>query len=241
MTYSDNYSNDRYPYFEQYSKQPYTHSNHIQQPVPVKVEVNDSPSLHTAPQYHQQSLAQFSQRPNLPVFRFGDSGSGSISSPSPSTPTASFTFMSSHPWPSLSNAASASSGSSYQQHPTQYASDRLHSYSMPSSMNGHSQGHSQTLPLNDEYDDGEDDALGELPSSGMAVGMGSYGGTGYEPQSSGKGGEKQIRRRSSKACDQCRKSKCKCERSTTQEPCRNCVMLGTRAFTPRRSSYHAPS
>ena len=40
--------------------------------------------------------------------------------------------------------------------------------------------------------------------------------------------EKQIRRRSSKACDQCRKSKCKCERSSPQDPCRNCVMLGTR-------------
>ncbi|KAL0071192.1 hypothetical protein AAF712_001757 [Marasmius tenuissimus] len=36
-----------------------------------------------------------------------------------------------------------------------------------------------------------------------------------------------IRRRSSKACDQCRKSKCKCERTSNGEPCRNCVMLGT--------------
>jgi len=57
-------------------------------------------------------------------------------------------------------------------------------------------------------------------------------------------GERQVRRRSSKgssippcfrtdanrvstACDQCRKSKCKCERTTPGEPCRNCVMLGT--------------
>lgn len=39
--------------------------------------------------------------------------------------------------------------------------------------------------------------------------------------------EQQVRRRSSKACDQCRKSKCKCERSSPQDPCRNCVMLGT--------------
>ncbi|THV03041.1 hypothetical protein K435DRAFT_775205 [Dendrothele bispora CBS 962.96] len=40
-------------------------------------------------------------------------------------------------------------------------------------------------------------------------------------------GEKAIRRRSSKACDQCRKSKCKCERPSPNEPCRSCVMLGT--------------
>ncbi|TBU22427.1 fungal-specific transcription factor domain-containing protein [Dichomitus squalens] len=52
-----------------------------------------------------------------------------------------------------------------------------------------------------------------LPSYGAGVG--------------GKAGDKQVRRRSSKACDQCRKSKCKCERSSPQEPCRNCVMLGT--------------
>jgi hypothetical protein len=29
------------------------------------------------------------------------------------------------------------------------------------------------------------------------------------------------------ACDQCRKSKCKCERSAPGEPCKSCVMLGT--------------
>jgi hypothetical protein len=27
------------------------------------------------------------------------------------------------------------------------------------------------------------------------------------------------------ACDQCRKSKCKCERSSTSEACKNCVLL----------------
>lgn len=30
------------------------------------------------------------------------------------------------------------------------------------------------------------------------------------------------------ACDQCRKSKCKCERSSPNEPCKSCIMLGTR-------------
>jgi hypothetical protein len=57
--------------------------------------------------------------------------------------------------------------------------------------------------------------------------------------------EKTIRRRSSKgmslkqplsgdtlisvACDQCRKSKCKCERSADGESCKNCVMMNTRS------------
>ncbi|KXN89712.1 Nitrogen assimilation transcription factor nirA [Leucoagaricus sp. SymC.cos] len=39
--------------------------------------------------------------------------------------------------------------------------------------------------------------------------------------------ERAVRRRSSKACDQCRKSKCKCERSGPNEPCKSCIMLGT--------------
>lgn len=30
------------------------------------------------------------------------------------------------------------------------------------------------------------------------------------------------------ACDQCRKSKCKCERSGPDELCKSCAMLGTR-------------
>ncbi|KAK7019960.1 Zn(2)-C6 fungal-type domain-containing protein [Favolaschia claudopus] len=41
------------------------------------------------------------------------------------------------------------------------------------------------------------------------------------------GAKKTVRRRSSKACDQCRKSKCKCERPGPGEPCRSCVVLGT--------------
>ncbi|KAJ7481822.1 hypothetical protein FB451DRAFT_137664, partial [Mycena latifolia] len=53
--------------------------------------------------------------------------------------------------------------------------------------------------------------------------------------SNGKAGkEKPVRRRSSKACDQCRKSKCKCEPADTpssakggKSACRACVLLGT--------------
>ncbi|KAF9030317.1 hypothetical protein BDZ89DRAFT_985448 [Hymenopellis radicata] len=71
------------------------------------------------------------------------------------------------------------------------------------------------MSFNDDYDEvGE---LMDLPSMGGGSGLGSLSG----------GGDKPIRRRSSKACDQCRKSKCKCERASPDEPCRSCVMLGT--------------
>ncbi|KAJ6562490.1 fungal-specific transcription factor domain-containing protein [Mycena capillaripes] len=66
-----------------------------------------------------------------------------------------------------------------------------------------------TLPFG-EYDD-EDDQEGDTPPPGG-------GGTAKE---------RAVRRRSSKACDQCRKSKCKCERPASGEPCRSCVLLGT--------------
>ncbi|KAF8839695.1 hypothetical protein BDN67DRAFT_905011 [Paxillus ammoniavirescens] len=76
-----------------------------------------------------------------------------------------------------------------------------------------------TLDLNalsfpDEYDDA--DELGEL--------------SGLHPSSSvtqASQSEKIIRRRSSKACDQCRKSKCKCERTGDGDACKSCIMLGT--------------
>ncbi|KAG7451574.1 uncharacterized protein BT62DRAFT_942573 [Guyanagaster necrorhizus] len=85
-----------------------------------------------------------------------------------------------------------------------------------SQMDGHI-GLQNAMSFSDEYDEVGD--LIELPP--MA---GSSGGLGHL---SGVTGEKPIRRRSSKACDQCRKSKCKCERTSPEEPCRSCVMLGT--------------
>ncbi|KAI9432934.1 fungal-specific transcription factor domain-containing protein [Lactarius indigo] len=73
------------------------------------------------------------------------------------------------------------------------------------------------LTLTDDYDDG--DELGDLPpGSGSAVDVFND-----SPGLS----SKSVRRRSSKACDQCRKSKCKCERSSENEPCKACIMLGT--------------
>lgn len=234
MTFSDNYSHNRYPYFEQYPKQSsYTHSNNIQQPAPVKVEVNDSPDLHAPPyHYHPQSLAQFSQKSSLPVFRFGDPSSSHISTSSPSTPSTSFSFMSSHPWPP--SASTAASGSSFQpqhhHHHQQYTSERMHVYPVSSSLNGHSHTHPPTMPISDDYDDADDDGLADLPP-GIGVGIGGYSPNyaASEAQGGSKASEKAVRRRSSKACDQCRKSKCKCERTNAQDPCRNCVMLGTGA------------
>jgi len=67
----------------------------------------------------------------------------------------------------------------------------------------------------------------------------------YAGQSSLSTAERNVRRRSSKgvfyiitnhpalynpiitACDQCRKSKCKCERTSPSKPCKNCIILGT--------------
>ncbi|KAG1743751.1 fungal-specific transcription factor domain-containing protein [Suillus paluster] len=69
------------------------------------------------------------------------------------------------------------------------------------------------LSFPDEYDDG--DELADLPgSSGL-------------PTTSSGHSDRVVRRRSSKACDQCRKSKCKCERAGDGEACKSCIMLGT--------------
>ncbi|CAE6481243.1 unnamed protein product [Rhizoctonia solani] len=38
--------------------------------------------------------------------------------------------------------------------------------------------------------------------------------------------QRTVRKRSSKACDNCRKAKCKCEKSADNPACRNCVLLG---------------
>ena len=134
----------------------------------------------------------------------------------------------SQPWPGPSPGTSGSnSGSSYTpQSQQQYALERAHVYLPP--LNGHSQ--AGAMVLNDDYDDGDDD-LPDLPGAGLGMGYAAGGaGAGMGLKS-----EKTVRRRSSKACDQCRKSKCKCERSSPQDPCRNCIMLGTGACPPART------
>ncbi|KAI0057305.1 hypothetical protein BV25DRAFT_1831290 [Artomyces pyxidatus] len=76
------------------------------------------------------------------------------------------------------------------------------------------------LSMADDYDD---DDLADLPNSSFDAVPGPSGSS----SSSSRAFDKVIRRRSSKACDQCRKSKCKCERSSDREPCKSCIMLGT--------------
>ncbi|KAG2057972.1 hypothetical protein BDR06DRAFT_951074 [Suillus hirtellus] len=70
-----------------------------------------------------------------------------------------------------------------------------------------------SLSFPDEYDDGDD--LPDPPGSSGA------------PATSSSYSDRVVRRRSSKACDQCRKSKCKCERAGDGEACKSCIMLGT--------------
>ncbi|KAH7101246.1 fungal-specific transcription factor domain-containing protein [Auriculariales sp. MPI-PUGE-AT-0066] len=67
--------------------------------------------------------------------------------------------------------------------------------------------------LNNHDSEELDDDLADLPS--------------FNGADSGSKADRVIRRRSSKACDQCRKSKCKCERTGNNQPCRSCVVLGT--------------
>ncbi|PPR03375.1 hypothetical protein CVT24_012500 [Panaeolus cyanescens] len=75
----------------------------------------------------------------------------------------------------------------------------------------HNHHHSSQQPMSysDDYDD-----IADMPPS-------AFSGPGASSN------DRNVRRRSSKACDQCRKSKCKCERSGPNEPCKSCIMLGT--------------
>lgn len=70
-----------------------------------------------------------------------------------------------------------------------------------------------SLSFQDDYDDGD-----ELPDPQSSSGA---------PNTSSGYSDRVVRRRSSKACDQCRKSKCKCERAGDGEACKSCIMLGT--------------
>ncbi|KAI0640400.1 fungal-specific transcription factor domain-containing protein [Trametes meyenii] len=136
-------------------------------------------------------------------------------------------------WPSSSASASSSYGHQpHHPHHTQQLSQHqqyaaaIDRYPGPSPVNGGQSDH-HALTLADEYDDEGGDELGDLPGTSLGgIGLPPYGASG-SGLSAKAAAEKQIRRRSSKACDQCRKSKCKCERSNPQDPCRNCVMLGT--------------
>ncbi|KAH8083353.1 fungal-specific transcription factor domain-containing protein [Cristinia sonorae] len=222
MTFSDNYTNSRHPRFEQAPKPPYSQpqplpSSYVSQPPILKSENREDCDLRATESLSPPSLGQFSRKSSAPLYRFGDSGDVT---PSPDTTVSSFSFMTSHGWPHPSSGSS--SGYQHQQH--HYANDPMHGYAVPTVS---SQAHPQAqISMTDKYDDGDDDGLSDLPTvDGMSAGMGVYGAFG-SAEESGKG-DKLVRRRSSKACDRCRKSKCKCERTSLQEPCKNCILLGT--------------
>lgn len=219
----------RYAFNDQYAKQQYSSAGHHPQQLPVKVEESpDLPPVHAHHAHRPHPLRTPSSQ-DAPIFRFG-SGSGPSSASPTSTSPVPFTYMSQHQqWPGPAAGSSSSyhqqthHGHQQHQHQQAYAVDRS-GYGLASSMNGH-----HAMSMQDDYDAEEDDGLGDLPGPGLSgLGLPPYNAA----SSSGIGGnsknEKQIRRRSSKACDQCRKSKCKCERGSPQDPCRNCVMLGTR-------------
>jgi hypothetical protein len=222
MTYTDpNYSNRRYNYVDQYRERPFIHPGHLQHhPIAVKVEDVDSSEI--LPTQHTQYVQQ---QPSSSYYRFGSSAtSSSLSSPSSSAPVTPFAFMSGTHWPTSSSGHTGPvPGTSYQQ---SYPASRIHGYSLHNPLDAHAHQPAHVLPpLQDDYDDGEDDGLTELPSG---VSLSGYSNGGLDSAGGLKAGEKQVRRRSSKACDQCRKSKCKCERTSPHEPCKNCVLLGTR-------------
>ncbi|KAF8625103.1 hypothetical protein AX15_005575 [Amanita polypyramis BW_CC] len=106
-------------------------------------------------------------------------------------------------------------------------SDQHHSSAYnPTAMSARVYGHSrydidpaqQSLQYSEDYDEVD---LTDLPLSGRA----SVSLTDLSGPALLSGAEKQVRRRSSKACDQCRKSKCKCERSGPGEACKSCITL----------------
>ena len=215
MTYPDpNYSNRRYAYADPYRDRSVVANAH-QAPhhptITVKVEDVDAvPSLSNS-QYSQQG-------PTPSYYRFGANPPSSISgSSSPSTPVTPFNFMSgTSPGASSSSHSGSMSGPSFQ-----YPSSRLHNGYVMHTLDSHP--HHSLQSVQDDYDDGDDDGLAELPPGS---GLNGYSSSGVDA-SGNKANDKQVRRRSSKACDQCRKSKCKCERSLPTEPCKNCILLGT--------------
>ncbi|KAF9012001.1 fungal-specific transcription factor domain-containing protein [Cyathus striatus] len=189
--------------------------------VPVKTEASSSPDLSPAPasvhqfhfKFHSQSSSSHGSLPSSrnhsqspacslpqqPIYRFG------------SVPGA-YNLLSAPSWPS----------STLHHHPDSLAAINPHSSSSSENSTPHSlkydlpTNHHSAMSYSDEYDNDLADLPLESPTH-----LSNYLG------SSSNAGERAVRRRSSKACDQCRKSKCKCERSGPNEPCKSCIMLGT--------------
>ncbi|TFK31644.1 fungal-specific transcription factor domain-containing protein [Crucibulum laeve] len=233
------------------------HPNITQHQVPVKTEASSSPDLSPAPPSLQQFHFKFhsqaqSSHASLPSSR-NQSESPALLPPQPiyrfGSVAGAYNSMSGHPWPATtsfqhhpSSATSNTTETTNSHHRT--ATTAIHS---PQPINGHStldehpsnshnttiNGHANhkyenipgrhsnqlSMSYSDDYDDVSE--LADLPLDSHATLAGLLG------SSSTPSNERTIRRRSSKACDQCRKSKCKCERTGPNEPCKSCVMLGT--------------
>ncbi|TFK71119.1 hypothetical protein BDN72DRAFT_479127 [Pluteus cervinus] len=182
--------------------------NPTQHHLPVKTEASSSPDLSPGPTSLQRFQFQFHpQQPlshdDLPPLRNTSESPHSL----PQHPiyrfgsgsTTPFNPMPSQPWSTSARLGLAA--------PTAYNTTSKHDLAAIE----------QAMSYSDEYDDGTE--LADLPMSAHGFGGLSGSPTGNAAQ--------EKRRRSSKACDQCRKSKCKCERVSLGEPCKSCVMLGT--------------
>ncbi|KAF8624664.1 hypothetical protein AX17_006995 [Amanita inopinata Kibby_2008] len=173
--------------------------------VPVKIEASASPDLSPAPPSLQHFTFKFHPHPSPSHASLPSSRHSSDLNPQPiyrfGSDHPSYNFMST--WPNSHHSPPSASTSAQ-------------------NMSGHINGHSkydlgpshQPFQYADDYDNVD---LVDLPMSGGS----SIPGTALSASS-----EKTVRRRSSKACDQCRKSKCKCERSAPGDACKSCVMLG---------------
>ncbi|EIN14455.1 hypothetical protein PUNSTDRAFT_49242 [Punctularia strigosozonata HHB-11173 SS5] len=188
---------------------------------PVKIEAPGSPDLPAAFRYPVQPQPGYPRMNTNQLIEQYAQPHPAYSHTQP--PSASFSFLpgaQTH-WP-----VSAPGPSNAQQHPHPHQQHVPIPSTTPVAAGAYGSAGSMVLPHittledahrvpSDEYDEPDDERyspLGTGPST---------------PSGAHKKNEKEVRRRSSKACDQCRKSKCKCERSSANEPCKNCVMLNT--------------
>ncbi|KIM41432.1 hypothetical protein M413DRAFT_18957 [Hebeloma cylindrosporum] len=167
----------------------------------VKTEASSSPDLSPAFhfKFHPSSHDSLSQHHStIPLYRFGAQSN-------------------------LANTNNHWAPTSVSHPPARTHLNQTHHYDFFDRLSITSQSQStspnHTMSYSDDYDDIAELSVGQ---SGLAAYVGDSAAPGGNSNN-----DRAVRRRSSKAFDQCRKSKCKCERSGQNEPCKNCIMLGT--------------
>jgi hypothetical protein len=195
--------------------------------VPVKTEASSSPDL--SPDSTSLQHFQFKFNPHaVPSHASVPQSRNPSESPSCLPPTPLYRFgsdpgpYSEQPWPRSTNSHHLSSTHNLP-------------YNNQPNLNGHNTQNSElfrpTMSYSDDYD------VSDLADGGGDQSHGAFGGSAHEKivrRRSSKGKKFSVRYRwvltvyDSSACDQCRKSKCKCERTSPNEPCKSCIMLGTR-------------